>query len=150
MSRTPNRPKDDPERNLPGMPPAEERQRPAGPPADTAKRKSAWSRGDGGMEGPAGWSSEFGRSGFASTGTRLNDGPAPKNPLESSPPAAEDHPERPRAPKPEHRPVQGEPTDPWDLPYGDATWGGQAAQATPEESKAVDRAARKTGPRGRR
>lgn len=83
MNRTPRRPDDERERNLPGMPPAEDRQRPGA----LEKNRTAWTRGDGGMEGPSGWHSEFGRAGFASTGERLNDAPQRGNPLDGASPA---------------------------------------------------------------
>jgi hypothetical protein len=85
------------------------------------------------MEGPAGWHSEFGRAGFASTGARAMPRPTPRNPLNDG--------EKPEAPAPtalatEAPPEQGDPTDAWDRPYGDASWGGQATRrTTPEQDR---------------
>jgi hypothetical protein len=84
------------------------------------------------MEGPAGWHSEFGRAGFASTGQKTNERPAPPNPL-NDPPKPDPARTEPSIPGP---PRQGDPTDAWDQPYGDASWGGQAARSTtPEQDK---------------
>jgi hypothetical protein len=94
------------------------------------------------MEGPAGWHSEFGRAGFAGTGKRLTEAPEPRNPLEEDQRSSSPSPEGPSpqrsAPKPENRVQQGKATDPWDQPYGDASWGGQAVTNTPEEEKAAN------------
>lgn len=152
MSRTPHRPEDEREENLPGLPPAKDRQRPGA----LDKARTAWTRGDGGMEGPSGWHSAFGRAGFASTGERLNDPAKPINPLEKTdqpgPTTSSRRDDRAVAAKPESRPVdQGDPTDPWDKPYGDASWGGQATRTTtPEEDKASKEPGRVVDPRRRR
>ena len=128
MSQQPRHRADEPERNLAGMPPKKDRQRPG----RLDKTRTAWSRGDGGMEGPAGWHSEFGRAGFASTGERPDETPEPT----SAPNVPEPSPTT--APKPENRVQQGAASDSWDRPYGDASWGGQAVKPTPEEERRVN------------
>ena len=139
MSRTPHPPEDERLKNLPGLPPAGDRQRPGGP----KRNRTAWTRGDGGMEGPSGWHSEFGRAGFASTGERLTEEPEPQNPLDTADPTrapeATDKGRAAATAQPESRAIdQGDPTDPWDRPYGDTSWGGQATRTTtPEEDKAA-------------
>jgi hypothetical protein len=96
---------------------------------------TAWTRGDGGMEGPVGWSSGFGRAGFASSG----DVPkaSPNSGHSTMPPVSTSMPERPLVNLPPASPSQGDPSDAWDRPYGSSRWGGPAGQHTPEQDRLV-------------
>ena len=111
-----------------GLPPSAERDRPSSP----VPTGNAWVRGHGAMEGPTGWGSRFGRPGFAAEGNPPR--PIRTNPLlDVAAPEPDLTAERAAPLTDDSEP--GEPTDAWDRPYGDASWGGPEAVPAPSEAR---------------